>query len=87
MVAFDPLATDDVVTVVNSLFWGNSRSGTVDEPAQLRIGNGELHIDYTCLEGWTGDYGGTANNGVPIRSSSTSSVPTVSPARAMRTTT
>jgi predicted outer membrane repeat protein len=57
------VGADHQVTIANTLFWGNARGGEVDELAQLRIGDGMLSIDYTCLQGWTGDYGGAANNG------------------------
>jgi hypothetical protein len=50
------------VTIANTLFWGNARGGEVDELAQLRIGDGTLSIDYSSLQGWTGAYGGIANN-------------------------
>jgi hypothetical protein len=49
------------IEVDNCVFWGNTDSGTGDESAQIE--GGVLTIDYSCVQGWTGDLGGTGNFG------------------------
>ena len=48
-------------TVANCVFWGNSDSGGMDESAQ--IGGGAPTINYSCVQGWTGGWGGEGNMG------------------------
>jgi len=50
-------------TLVNCIFWGNSDDGGDAESAQIRDVNGTLVIEYSCVEGWSGTLGGTANIG------------------------
>ncbi|MCO6438076.1 MAG: right-handed parallel beta-helix repeat-containing protein [Phycisphaerae bacterium] len=40
--------------VRNSILWGNSDAGGVDESAQYHAGAGVSEIDYSIVEGWTG---------------------------------
>ena len=56
---------DAPYAISNSVFRGNSRSGgVVDQAAQvLAPGVMGVTIDYTCLEGWTGAFGGVGNHG------------------------
>ncbi len=50
------------VGVDNSILWGNS--DTVNEGESAQIGGfGTFEINYSCVEGWTGLYGGIANFG------------------------
>jgi len=49
------------VIVINSIFWGNYDEGGTNEWAQ--VGGGSLIINYCCIQGWTGDLGGTGNTG------------------------
>jgi hypothetical protein len=49
------------MTVTNCIFWGNSDAGGTDESAQIHAGN--LLINYSCIQGWTGSFGGTGNTG------------------------
>jgi hypothetical protein len=54
------------LTVTNSVFWENVRSVGVDENAQFRvIPSTQLipDVNYTTIQGWTGQYGGVENNG------------------------
>jgi hypothetical protein len=48
------------------VFWGNiGDEGTV-ESAQISLGGHDsetLAIDYSCIQGWTGDFGGVGNTG------------------------
>ncbi len=46
----------------NSIFWGNTDFSEDLETAQL-TGMSTVYIDHTTVEGWTGQYGGTGNNG------------------------
>jgi hypothetical protein len=53
---------EDDLAVSNCAVWGNDVGGVLDEAAQ--IGTTEtLTIDYSCVEGWTGSFGGTGNIG------------------------
>ena len=46
----------------NSIFWENSDSTGTGETAQI-LNNGALAIDFSCVQGWTGSFGGTGNFG------------------------
>jgi hypothetical protein len=49
-------------SVSNCIFWDNRDNGGTDESAQLHNWS-TLDINYSCLQGWTGAYGGTGNIG------------------------
>lgn len=50
------------VNLANSILWNNSDSSGPTESAQfLKIGGGQNTIQFTCLQGWTGAFGGTGN--------------------------
>ena len=57
------LANDLQANVINSVFWNNSAAGLFDQTAQIG-GFSPLSIDYSCLMGWTGSFGGTGNIGL-----------------------
>ncbi len=46
----------------NCILWGNSDSGGTDESAQVDI-TSSTNIDYCCVQGWTGTWGGIGNFG------------------------
>ncbi len=52
-------------TLANCIFWGNSHDAVsgwvIDEPAQIYGTVGS--IDYSCVDGWTGTFGGVGNTG------------------------
>jgi hypothetical protein len=48
-------------TVTNSIFWGNSDKGGMNESAQIQ--GSTIIIDYSCVQGWTGSLGGVGNIG------------------------
>jgi len=48
-------------TMRNCIFWGNSDPSGHSEAAQ--IGSGGSDINYCCVQGWTGGFGGTGNIG------------------------
>jgi len=51
-------------TLTNCIFWGNSDDGGVDESAQVHtVGVGGPVINYSCIQGWTGGFGGSGNTG------------------------
>jgi len=54
-VSGNPLRT---FTVINSVFWANEDTDGTDEHAQI---GGKVSIDYSCVQGWTGDLGGEGN--------------------------
>ena len=50
--------------LTNCIFWGNSDDGGVDESAQVHtVGVGGPFINYSCIQGWTGGFGGSGNIG------------------------
>ncbi len=50
------------VTLNSCILWGNSDPGGVDESAQY-YASGTPSIVYSCLQGWTGGWGGAGNIG------------------------
>jgi len=50
-------------TITNCIFWGNSDSSGMDESAQISVGGGQIVINYSCIQGWTGSLGGSGNIG------------------------
>ncbi|MHC4620806.1 MAG: right-handed parallel beta-helix repeat-containing protein [Planctomycetota bacterium] len=50
-------------TLTNSIFWNNRDSGGSDESAQIHPYQGAPVINYCCVQGWTGSWGGTGNTG------------------------
>ncbi len=54
----------NTLTVADSILWNNTDAGGSGEPAQLNnnIG-GDVSVDYSCLQGWTGTLGGIGNIG------------------------
>jgi len=48
-------------TLTNSIFWLNIDSGGANESAQ--VFGGTPVINYSCIQGWTGGFGGTGNFG------------------------
>jgi hypothetical protein len=51
------------VEVLNCIFWDNNDSGGTDESAQIHIADGNVPVDYTCVQGLSGGLGGTGNIG------------------------
>jgi predicted outer membrane repeat protein len=49
----------------NCILWGNSYLGSTDEDAQIHLEDPEAHLDvqYSCVQGWTGMFGGIGNIG------------------------
>lgn len=48
-------------TLANCILWGNSSGDDTDESAQIS-GNTPV-VNYSCIQGWTGGFGGTGNIG------------------------
>ncbi len=48
------------MAITNCVLWGNSDSNGPLESAQF---GGYTNINYCCVQGWTGDWGGTGNTG------------------------
>ena len=58
------LLVEQAAAVVSGcILYGNHRQEERDESAQIHIHNGLLSINYSCVQGWTGDLGGTGNIG------------------------
>ncbi|MBN1512990.1 MAG: right-handed parallel beta-helix repeat-containing protein, partial [Phycisphaerae bacterium] len=52
-------------SLTNCIVWGNTAMGGVsDESAQIHVLAGNLAVDYSCVEHWSGTFGGTGNNGL-----------------------
>ncbi len=56
----------DVVTVTNSIFWGNSAVGGTPEEQQIFLRDIDT-VDYSCVQFWSGKYGGEGNHGLDPR--------------------
>jgi predicted outer membrane repeat protein len=41
------------LAVVNSILWGNSDAGGMDESAQIHVANGTTTITSNCIQGWS----------------------------------
>jgi hypothetical protein len=50
------------VWIANSILWGNGETGE-GESAQIYVLEGSATLEHTCVQGWTGDLGGTGNAG------------------------
>ncbi len=51
-------------SVGNSILWGNTDSNGSGEQSQLFINPSNfLQVDHTCVQGWTGAFGGVDNHG------------------------
>ena len=53
----------DTTTVTNCIFWGNSDDSGMDEGAQFHATRGTILVNYTCIQGLTGELGGVGNIG------------------------
>jgi hypothetical protein len=47
--------------VTNCIFRRNRDNGGIDESAQIHTRSGTPVVNYSCIEGWTGNLGGTGN--------------------------
>ncbi len=50
-------------TLADCILWENTDADGSDETAQFHIGSGQPRISYSCVQGWTGDFGGEGNIG------------------------
>jgi hypothetical protein len=51
------------VEILNCILWGNSDSSGSGEIAQITNSDSTVSVDYSCVQGWTGSFGGTGNIG------------------------
>ncbi len=58
--AYGVYTRDNTTTVTNCIFWDNGGS---QEYHQIYFYNCTRVINYSCVQGWTGSYGGTGNIG------------------------
>ena len=54
------LYSNIIPRVLNCIFWNNSAPAQIGEAAQIA---GNADIDFSCIEGWTGLFGGFGNGG------------------------
>jgi len=52
-----------VMHVVNAIFWRNLAAGAGGENAQIHIDDASIDVNYSLIEGLTGNFGGTGNIG------------------------
>lgn len=52
----------NTITLQNCIFWNNTDKNGAVESAQIHECN-EIVIDYSCVQGWTGTFGGVGNIG------------------------
>jgi hypothetical protein len=53
---------DTVMLLTNCIFWGNSDIDGMSQQAQIDHDSfPQTHINYCCVQGWTGDLGGSGN--------------------------
>lgn len=57
------LTSGGSLSVNSTIFWNNSDTTGSSEPAQLKWLSGLLSVNYTCMAGWTGVFGGVGNLG------------------------
>ena len=52
------------MNVTNSIFYGNTDENGMTEDSQITVqASNILFIDHSCMQGWTGFFGGVANSG------------------------
>jgi predicted outer membrane repeat protein len=53
------------LNATNCVLWGNADIGGSDESAQIDVGRGAAAptVNYCCIQGWSGELGGTGNIG------------------------
>lgn len=56
-------AENSSATVSNCILWENKDEGGIDERAQIDSDGPVPLISYSCVQGWTGDWGGIDNTG------------------------
>ena len=55
---------DTVMMLTNCIFWGNSDIDGMSQQAQIDHDSfPQTHVNFCCVQGWTGDLGGTGNFG------------------------
>ena len=52
------------MAVLNTILWGNYSGDADIERQQIWPGAGDLTVDHTCIEGWSGDLGGPDSHGL-----------------------
>lgn len=52
-----------ILTLSNCVLWNNTSDGETDEDAEIFIIGSDMTVSHSCVEGWTGDLGGTGNIG------------------------
>ncbi|MFQ5592147.1 MAG: right-handed parallel beta-helix repeat-containing protein, partial [Phycisphaerae bacterium] len=57
------LASPDALVLTNSVLWGNSDGGGMDESAQINLVGRPVVATYNCIQGWTGQHPGVGNFG------------------------
>jgi len=51
------------VRIVNSILWENQDVRGFDEFAQIDVNDGDVSVSFSCIQGWTGTFGGIGNFG------------------------
>ncbi len=53
----------NTTTISGTVLWDNRGSGTLEANQITVVSEGAVDINYSCVQGWTGNYGGTGNTG------------------------
>ncbi|MCH7849516.1 MAG: hypothetical protein IIB53_14280 [Planctomycetes bacterium] len=53
---------DSVIAVDNCVLWGNTGAGSTEQQ-QIGVGDPDVFVNYSCIQGLTGKLGGTGNIG------------------------
>ena len=56
-------ASDSDNAIDNCIVWGNSDSNGQGQDSQIAFGGPPFPINYSCVQGWDGAYGGVGNHG------------------------
>jgi hypothetical protein len=55
--------TGVMLELSNCILWGNVASGSTSEAAQIENTASSTTVDYSCIQDWTGTFGGIGNTG------------------------
>lgn len=56
--------SDSNPTLINTIIWGNTDGQGATERAQLFMADSDPVVHYSCIQGWTGEFGGSGNTGL-----------------------
>jgi len=54
---------DATAELIGTIAWGNRDRDGISESTQIAMDEGTAIVNYSCVQGWTGDLGGVGNSG------------------------